>query len=87
MYPINPPRLSADINKKLASQYHNIQGTKNADEGRLQEALNNFTKAIRLSPENHIAYFNRGTIKADLGDFEGAKMDFAAASKISQRKV
>ena len=87
MYPINQFQLDlkrVDDNEAVA-HYHNLLGTKNADEGRLIEALNDFSQAIRYSPGNHIAYFNRGTIKADLGDYEGAKVDFAAASKIMQR--
>ena len=70
-----------DVNERVA-RYHNILGTKNADEGRLKEALDNFTRAISFNPGDHIAYFNRGTIKADLGDYDGAKKDFAAASNI-----
>ena len=84
MYPIDAIQTDVqqdDVNEQV-SRYHNIQGTKNADEGRLREALNNFTRAIGFNPENYIAYFNRGTVKADLGDYEGAKRDFATASKI-----
>jgi tetratricopeptide (TPR) repeat protein len=47
-----------------------------ADEGLLREALENFNKAIDTNPNNHIAFFNRATIKIDLGDLEGAKNDF-----------
>ena len=47
-----------------------------ADEGNLEEALENFNKAIETNPNNHIAFFNRATIKIDLGDLEGAKNDF-----------
>lgn len=53
-----------------------IRGTFMADEGNLEEALENFTKAIETNPNNHIAYFNRATIKIDLGDFDGARNDF-----------
>jgi tetratricopeptide (TPR) repeat protein len=47
-----------------------------ADEGLLKEALENFNKAIEVNPNNHIAFFNRATIKIDLGDLDGAKVDF-----------
>ena len=53
-----------------------VKGTLNADEGMLQEALDNFSRAIEANPNNYIAYFNRATIKIDLGDLEGAKNDF-----------
>lgn len=53
-----------------------IKGILMADEGLLREALENFNKAIDTNPNNHIAFFNRATIKIDLGDLEGAKNDF-----------
>jgi tetratricopeptide (TPR) repeat protein len=53
-----------------------IKGTNLADAGNLKAALEIFDKAIETNPNNHIAYFNRATIKIDLGDLEGAKKDF-----------
>jgi tetratricopeptide (TPR) repeat protein len=70
-----------DVNKIFA-RYHNIKGTKNADNGRIKEALKEFNQAIELNPGYSPAYFNRGTIKADLGDFEGAKADFDRAKEL-----
>jgi tetratricopeptide (TPR) repeat protein len=67
---------------KLFARYHNIKGTQNADKGRINEALQEFDEAIKLNPEYSPAYFNRGTIKADLGDFEGAKSDFEKAKEL-----
>ena len=55
-----------------------------ADEGNLNEALENYNKAIEVNPENHIAYYNRATIKIDLGDLEGAKNDFFNFDKIKK---
>jgi len=53
-----------------------MKGILMADEGLLKEALENFNKAIEVNPNNHIAFFNRATIKVDLGDLDGAKNDF-----------
>lgn len=53
-----------------------MKGILMADEGLLREALENFNKAIEVNPNNHIAFFNRATIKVDLGDLDGAKVDF-----------
>jgi tetratricopeptide (TPR) repeat protein len=53
-----------------------------ADEGNLKEALENFNKAIESNPNNFIAYFNRATIKIDLGDIDGAKKDFFNFDKL-----
>lgn len=58
------------------SKHYCIQGTLMADEGNLKEALKNFNDAIRVNPKNHIAYYNRATIRFDLGDIEGARRDF-----------
>ena len=65
--------------KLIFARYYNIKGANKADEGELDEALENFNKAIELNPLYAIALFNRATIKADLGDFEGAKEDFLRA--------
>ena len=66
------------------SQYYCIKGTLMADEGNLGKALENYNKAIEINPENHIAYYNRATIKIDLGDFEGAKIDFCSFDKTNK---
>lgn len=59
------------LSKKLC-----VEGITLADDGKLPEALKKFTKAIEADPRNHIAYYNRATIKIDLGDVEGARNDF-----------
>jgi Tfp pilus assembly protein PilF len=64
------------INHFNLSQDYCIKGINMADEGDLRKALENFNQAIEVDPTNHIAYFNRATIKVDLGDIEGAKNDF-----------
>ena len=81
----NPLSTSRVEINEIFAHHHNIEGTKNADEGRFIEALNNFTKAIELNPESHVSYFNRGTVKADLGDYEGAKKDFEIAREMVLR--
>lgn len=63
----------------IFARYYNIKGANKADDGKLNEALENFNKAIELNPFYSIALFNRATIKADLGDFRGAKEDFQRA--------
>ncbi len=73
-------------NRESLSQYYNTKGTESADEGDLKEALNLYTKAIELNPQFTIALFNRGTIKADLGDYKGANEDFCLARNIERKK-
>lgn len=62
-----------------------IKGTLMADKGMLREALEIFDKAIESNPNNHTAYFNRATIKIDLGDLDGAKEDFKKFDFITSR--
>jgi tetratricopeptide (TPR) repeat protein len=57
--------------------FYNTEGVKKADKGRYKEAAEYFTKAIELSPEDSLSYFNRATVKINLGDILGAKLDFA----------
>lgn len=66
----------------IFARYYNIKGANKADDGQLKEALENFNKAIELNPNYVIALFNRATIKADLGDFKGAKEDFCRAKNV-----
>jgi len=64
------------------SKHYCIKGTIMADRGNLKEALKNFDKAIAANPNNHVAYYNRATIKIDLGDVEGARIDFFNFDKL-----
>jgi Flp pilus assembly protein TadD len=77
-------RLEID---EILARYHNIKGTRNADNGKIQEALREFNKAIQIFPNYSPAFFNRGTIKADLGDFEGAKADFDKARDLDVKSI
>ena len=72
---------------EILARYHNIKGTRNADNGKIQEALREFNKAIQIFPNYSPAFFNRGTIKADLGDFEGAKADFNKARDLDVKLI
>ncbi len=57
--------------------FYNTEGVKNADRGRYKEAAEYFTKAIDLAPEDSLSYFNRATVKINLGNIRGARLDFA----------
>ncbi len=49
------------------------------EEAEYDEAIEDFSNAIRLQPDYDIlyrAYFGRGFCKFQLGDYEGAKSDF-----------
>jgi tetratricopeptide (TPR) repeat protein len=72
MEQINAKVSNPGISYLNLSKDYCIKGISMADEGNLKAALENFDKAIETNPINHIAYFNRATIKIDLGDFVGA---------------
>ena len=50
--------------------------------GRYQEAIDQYTRVIELSPQNAWAFLNRSQAYQSLGDREKAEIDFAAARKI-----
>ena len=45
------------------------------------------TKAIRIDPQNAVAYFNRGCIYAELGDRDKAIADYSEAIRLHPRDV
>jgi tetratricopeptide (TPR) repeat protein len=72
---------------EILARYHNIKGTRSADNGKIKDALDEFSRAIKIFPLFSPAYFNRGTIKADLGDLEGAKSDFNKARELEHKSI
>lgn len=66
-----------------AKRFFNKVGVKKADECKFKEALEFFTKAIELMPEDSLAYFNRATVKMSIGDIPGAKLDFISSQACS----
>ena len=81
----NTSEFNVNSNYSRLSYNYCIKGTLMADEGLLKEALENFTKAIETNPNNHTAFFNRATIKIDLGDLDGAKKDFNRFDLITKK--
>ena len=64
--------------------FYNLEGTAKADQGELREAINHYSKAIQQNPDDALAYYNRATIKADLGDYTGASEDFKKSVEIDR---
>lgn len=54
----------------------------NADDGKFKVAIEYYNKAIELNPFYSTAFFNRGTIRADMGNFEDARYDFEKAREL-----
>ncbi|UCH66120.1 MAG: tetratricopeptide repeat protein [Ignavibacterium sp.] len=61
---------------KIDKLFYNTKGVKKADEGKFKEASECFTKAIELMPNDSMSYFNRATVKMNIGDLQGARSDF-----------
>lgn len=76
---LSPLKISVqqlELNK-VNKLFYNTEGVKNADGSRYKEAAEYFTKAIDIAPEDSLSYFNRATVKVNLGDIPGARLDFA----------
>lgn len=58
-----------------------------ARRNRLDEALTEFTAAIRMAPEKPAAYFNRGSIEYQRGQFDAAAADFTRSLQIEPNPV
>lgn len=60
----------------------NIIGIEKADLGEIQVAISYFSEAIKLNPNDPIAYFNRATLLVKTGDIQEARADFNTAQKL-----
>jgi tetratricopeptide (TPR) repeat protein len=69
-------------NKDLAGVLFN-RGTRNAKNGALIKAIEDFTKAIEIKPDDIMAYNNRGSAYAQQGDYIQAISDFTKAIGIN----
>lgn len=57
------------------AQFHSFRG-------QYEEAIANYTEAIRLDPQNRRAYYGRGNAYAELGDYEEAVADYSQAIRL-----
>ena len=64
-----------ELDPAFASIYFN-RGLAHYDSGNLEQAIEDFTKAIELAPEDERNYFNRGLAYYDSGNPEMAVRDF-----------
>ncbi len=68
-----------------AAQEHYARGYKNSQQGDLQNAIIEMTKAIEADPSYSEAYYARGYIHAQLRDFSAAAEDYARAIELDHR--
>jgi tetratricopeptide (TPR) repeat protein len=72
-------RAGIELAPKLASwQAYQDRGNDRLAQGKLREAAEDYSAAIRLGPPNTALYFLRGTMRMRLEQFEMASEDFAA---------
>jgi Flp pilus assembly protein TadD len=64
------------LQNKMDKLFFNTEGVKKADEFKFKEAIECFTKAIELAPKDSLSYFNRATVKMEIGNIPGARSDF-----------
>ena len=58
------------------------QGDANANLEQYEEAIADYDQALRVQPDNMLAYIHRGLAKARMGDFEEAIIDFNQALEL-----
>ncbi|MDE0396639.1 MAG: tetratricopeptide repeat protein [Candidatus Poribacteria bacterium] len=61
---------------------YNSRGWAKREQGDHTGAMEDFTRAIELKPDNTYAYNNRGWTKREQGDYTGAMEDFTRAIKL-----
>ncbi len=69
--------------RRLASQAHNRRGELYADEGRMEEALNEFESAVSNDDKNALALHNRAVTFAQQANYEAALADFNRVIKLN----
>jgi Flp pilus assembly protein TadD len=71
---------------KIDKLFYNTEGVMYADAGKFKEAAACFTKAIELAPKDSLSFFNRATVKINIGDILGARSDFALSESFQLSK-
>ena len=79
-------KITKGLNQECAETYYNL-GLAHSKNGKLDEAIENYTKAIELKPDYAEAYYYRGGAFLRLGEREKAKSDLATARNMGSDAI
>ncbi len=74
-------------NKGIDPYQYNENGNFKIEKGDLDGALEDYTKALEVLPNDPVINFNRGYARHELGDIDGACIDFIKASKLGNTEA
>ena len=74
--------LITGCTNQLANQYFD-QGVEKYKDGNYQGAIDDWSKAIEIDPQNAVAYYNRGLANSNLKDYQAAIDDWSKAIEIN----
>ncbi|MYF56224.1 tetratricopeptide repeat protein [Candidatus Poribacteria bacterium] len=78
--------MMIDRNQELAEKYLNT-GLENSKKGKVDLAIEDYTKAIELKPDYADAYYYRGGSWLRLGEWEKARSDLETARKMKMTTI
>lgn len=76
--------LFARLPQRLNSAYLQQRGLKARASGNLQQALQDYNRALRVQPNSAQTYYKRGNLRFELGDNQGAIADYSEALRLDR---
>jgi serine/threonine protein kinase len=74
--------LDTQFRLRLAAGYFH-RGNVRSRLGEKEDALSDYTEAVKINPELQQVYFNRGLLRLQLGKYKGAREDFNRAQTLN----
>ena len=70
---------------KMETAFHLFTGASYANKGQHDQAISDYTKAVKIDPKFALAYFTRGVVYDNKGQYDQAISDFTKALKINPK--